>query len=278
MSAQPLLKFIAGKQPIFTSNYSILSAPVRHVFMIGTVWFLTKDQPIDNMQILEIGSWVGASALSWAQGLELYNKAQGTITCVDAWKPFFNRDTHKDDVYVNMEQALGTETAYQIFNHNIGTIPDSIISQHLRGQSNHILPLLKPESFSIVFIDADHAYTPVKKDILNSLNLVKEGGIICGDDLNLQMHQVNKEITKMKCEDDFIKDETLGRNYHPGVTLAIHEIFGEVSSWGGFWAMQKKNGKWEKIQLQNMPIVLPRHFPHNAKEKAEDHLKDIIIK
>ncbi|HEU5281038.1 MAG TPA: class I SAM-dependent methyltransferase [Gammaproteobacteria bacterium] len=277
MSAQPLLKFIAGQQPIFTNNYSILSAPVRHVFMMGTVWHLCKNQENPNMQILEIGSWVGASALSWGQGLALYNNAKGTITCVDAWKPFFDRETHKDDVYISMEQALGTETAYQIFNHNISTLAAGIECQHLRGQSDNILPLLKPESFDVVFIDADHSYTPVKKDILHSLALVKNGGIICGDDLNLQMSQVDPEVTKKQCEADFIKDVKSGRNYHPGVTLAVHEIFGEVSSWGGFWAMKKQGNAWEKISLADMPIVYPKHFPESALNRATDHLKDITI-
>ena len=45
----------------------------------------------------------------------------------------------------------------------------------------------------------------------------------------------------------FIKDPKTNKNYHPGVTVAISEIFGEVSSWGGFWAMQKINNNWNKI-------------------------------
>lgn len=277
MSSQSILKFIAGNQPILNSNYAILSAPVRHVFMMGVVWYLTKGKPQENMQVLEIGSWVGASALSWAQGLKLHNGAKGTITCVDAWKPFFNRETHKDEVYVTMEIALGTETAYQLFSHNISTIPESITCQHLRGNSQNILPLLRENSFDIIFIDADHAYTPVLKDIKNSLALVKEGGIICGDDLNLQLHQVDASKTKQHAEADFIKDDKANRNYHPGVTLAVAELFGEVSVWGGFWAMQKRGNKWYKISLAGMPICFPEHFPQSALEKAEDHLRDITI-
>ncbi|MHB1947017.1 MAG: class I SAM-dependent methyltransferase [Gammaproteobacteria bacterium] len=277
MSSQSILKFIAGNQPILNSNYAILSAPVRHVFMMGVVWYLTKGKSRDNIQILEVGSWVGASALSWAQGLKLHNEAKGTITCVDAWKPFFNRETHKDEVYMTMEMALGTETAYQLFSHNVSTLPDSITCQHLRGNSQNILPILRENTFDVIFIDGDHAYTPVLKDIKNSLSLVKEGGIICGDDLNLQLHQVDANQTRQHAEDDFIKDEKAKRNYHPGVTLAVAELFGEVSVWGGFWAMQKRGNTWHKISLAGMPIHLPEHFPEAALEKAEDHLRDISI-
>lgn len=277
MSGQPILKFIAGDKPLFNMEYGILSAPVRHVFMMGVVWYLTKSKKQPAMQILEVGSWVGASALSWAQGLKLHNNAQGTITCVDAWQPFFNRDTHKEDVYVKMENALSTETAYQLFNHNISTIPTTITCQHLRGQSDNILPLLKQNSFDVIFIDGDHAYTPVLKDIKNSLALVKDGGIICGDDLNLQLHQVDAAITQQRAEDDFINDPKTKRNYHPGVTLAVAEIFGEVSSWGGFWAMQKQGNQWAKINLHDMPIHYPDHFPADAITRAKDHLQDIDL-
>lgn len=272
-----MLNFIAGKNPIFNIDYGILSAPVRHMFMMATVWHLTKEKKQENMQILEIGSWVGASALSWAQGLKLHNNAKGTITCVDAWKPFFNRDTHNDNIYVSMEQALSTETAYQLFSHNISTVPSSITCQHLRGQSDNILPLLRENTFDVIFIDGDHSYTPVLRDIKNSLALVKDGGIICGDDLNLQMSQVDKENTIKNAEADFIKDPKSNRNYHPGVTLAVAELFGEVSMWGGFWAMQKHGNTWKQISLKGMPVHYPEHFPESAVKKAEDHFNDIVI-
>jgi predicted O-methyltransferase YrrM len=272
-----MLKFIAGSKPIFNIDYAILSAPVRHIFMIATIWYLTQKNKINNLQILEIGSWMGASALSWAQGLQLHNDAKGTITCLDAWKPFFNRDTYKDDVYITMEQALSSETAYQIFSHNISTLPESMTCQHLRGKSDNILPLLQQSIFDVIFIDGDHAYTPVLKDIKNSLALVKDGGIICGDDLNLQLSQVDRDNTFKNAEADFIKDTLTQRNYHPGVTLAVAEIFGEVSAWGGFWAMQKQGDQWKKISLKNMPIHYPEHFPESALQKAKNHLNDIVI-
>jgi predicted O-methyltransferase YrrM len=277
MSRKSMLQFIAGNKPIFNIDYAILSAPVRHVFMMGVVWYLTNAEKNNNLQILEIGSWVGASALSFAQGLSLHNNAKGTITCVDAWKPFLDRSTHQDDVYKTMEQALGTEAAYQLFSHNINTLPETITCQHLRGISDNILPLLRPQSFDIVFIDADHSYTPVLRDIKNSLDLVTDGGIICGDDLNLQLDQVDGENAKKHAEADFIKDLKSHRNFHPGVTLAVAEIFGDVSMWGGFWAMQKQGKQWKKISLKDMPVHYPAHFPESAVKKAEEHFNDITV-
>jgi predicted O-methyltransferase YrrM len=276
MSSQ-ILSFIAGTKPLFNADYAILSAPVRHIFMMASIWHLTKDQKRDDFKILEVGSWVGASALSFAQGLTHHNNSKGTITCVDAWKPFFDREKHHGDGYQVMEQALGTETAYQLFSHNVSTLPSEITCQHLRGQSENILPLLRSDTFDIIFIDADHNYTPVLRDIKNSLDLVKDGGIICGDDLNLQLHEVDKDLALRHAEEDFIKDPKTNRNYHPGVTLAVAEIFGEVSSWGGFWAMQKQGSSWKKISLKGMPVHYPKHFPESALKKAEDHVNDIVV-
>ena len=278
MLGKSLLNTVFGNTPAFSHQYAILSAPVRHSFMIGTIWLLTKEQGTkQDLNILEIGSWYGASALSWVQGLIEHNESKGSITCVDAWKSFFDTALHQNQVYIEMEKALVSDVAYNIFLHNISTIPETINAQHFRAASDRALPLLCSEKFDVVFIDADHTYEPVKLDITNSLRLVREGGIICGDDLNLQYHQVDN-VTLMKSKElDFIKDPTMNRNYHPGVTLAVYEIFGgEVSSWGGFWAMQKKQDQWVKIDLSNMPISYPKHFPEKAINDAKAHMNDVL--
>lgn len=56
------------------------------------------------------------------------------------------------------------------------------------------------ESIDFAFLDADHIYTSIKKDILAWLPKIKKGGIIAGHDY---------------C------------NEHPGVIQAVDEIFGE---------------------------------------------------
>lgn len=265
--------FEKGK-PYFKHKNAILSAPVRHMFMIATIWYLSHINK--NISIMEIGSWFGASALSWAQGLKEYADGKGNLTCIDAWKPFFNLEEHQDNEYViEMEKLLESDFAYKVFLHNISTVPNSIITQHFRGKSENILKFLKDESYSVIFIDADHTYDFVKKDILESLRLVENHGIICGDDLNMQMKDIDKDFAINSKNKDFIRDPKTERNYHPGVTIAINEIFGDVSSWGGYWAMQKIDNNWKKISLKNMPIVYPEHFDQENIIKAKDHFNDI---
>ncbi|OGT42939.1 MAG: hypothetical protein A3F42_06720 [Gammaproteobacteria bacterium RIFCSPHIGHO2_12_FULL_37_34] len=277
MNNQSILKFIAGDQPILNVNHAILSAPVRHIFMIAIVWYIHQQIKNHHLNILEVGSWMGASTLSWAQGLRDYNHATGTISCIDAWQPFFNRATHQKDVYTQMELALSSDIAYQLYLHNIRTLPSTITCHHFRGKSENILPLLREKYFDIIFIDSDHTYQAVLNDIRCSFPLIKNKGILCGDDLNLQLSQVDHEYALKHADQDFIPDPKTKRNYHPGVTLAVNELLGNVSSWGGFWAMQKYNDSWQKISLKGMPIHYPNHFPEDALKKAEAHLKDIEI-
>ena len=264
-------------EPYFDHKNAVLSAPVRHLFMIATIWYLSQQKKIKSLSILEIGTWFGASALSWGQGLIEHSNGRGTITCIDAWKPFFDLDEHKNNKYVKeMEKLLESDLVYKVFLHNIGTLPNTITTQHFRGQSENILNLLKNESFSVIFIDADHTYKYVKKDILNSMGLVENYGIICGDDLNLQMKDVDNDNALKNINKDFVNDPKTKKNFHPGVTVAVNEIFGEVSSWGGFWAMQKIDNSWVKFSLKNMPIIFPNHFNKSNIDKAESHLNDII--
>ena len=270
------IKSLDKKLPFLDHKNAVLSAPIRHLFMIGVIWYLNKNTNKNTLNILEIGSWFGASTLSWAQGLTSYAKKGSSITCVDAWQPFFDMDVHADEQYAKeMEQLLESDFAYNVFLHNMGTLHDGIKTQHFRGQSENILPQLKDSIYDVVFIDADHTYGPVKKDIKDSLRLVKEGGIICGDDLNLQLHEIDNDNAIKNKHKDFIEDPKTKRNFHPGVTVAVAEEFGEVSSWGGFWAMQKIKGNWVKFSLKNMEVVYPKHFTKDHTEKAKSHFEDI---
>jgi predicted O-methyltransferase YrrM len=276
MTDKNILDNFEDGKPYLNHKNAILSAPVRHIFMIASIWYLTIKNKNKNISILEIGTWFGASALSWAQGLEEYADSKGSLTCVDAWKPFFDLEEHKGNEYVlEMEELLKSDFAYKVFLHNIGTVPESITTQHFRGQSENILKYLKDESQSVVFIDADHTYDFVKKDITASLRLVENNGIICGDDLNMQIKDIDYNFAIENKNKDFIRDPKTNKNYHPGVTVAISEIFGEVSSWGGFWAMQKINNNWNKISLKDMPIIYPKHFDKENIKKAKDHFNDI---
>ena len=276
MSCRHLLNVLHPGTPILHIDRAILGAPVRHVFMIGSVWFLTEKCGRETLSVLEVGSWCGASALSWAQGLRTHGGGRGSITCVDAWTPFFaDTPDGRADYAKVMDAMLASDLAYEIYLHNMSTLPPGIVVQHVRGRSEHVLPQLRDGQYDLAFVDANHAYSSVTVDLQATLRLVRDGGIICGDDLNQQLHECDQAHARANQERDLSFDPATGRSYHPGVTVAVGEIFGAVSSWAGFWAMQRDGASWRPITLQGMPVVYPDHFPAAALTDARAHFADV---
>lgn len=68
----------------------------------------------------------------------------------------------------------------------------------IQGVSYNIADQIPDNSVDLIFIDADHSYDAVKKDILAFTPKLKKGGILTGHDID-----------------------------YPGVNKAVHELIGE---------------------------------------------------
>jgi hypothetical protein len=80
--------------------------------------------------------------------------------------------------------------------------------------------------------------------------LVKQSGVICGDDLELQSHEVDVSLAEELQERDFITDPKTGVNYHPGICMGVASFFKRrVSAYDGFWIVRKNGDNWEDVQL-----------------------------
>ena len=82
------------------------------------------------------------------------------------------------------------------------------------------------ESVDICFIDADHKYDSVIRDIKNYLPKVKSGGILCGHDCE------GFELVNSFTSDDLNSDWINNPLYkcggcHPGVIKAVYDSFGD---------------------------------------------------
>jgi predicted O-methyltransferase YrrM len=90
-----------------------------------------------------------------------------------------------------MRKAPIREKIFSLFLHNIKS------SGHGDVIIRSGLGLMSPRDFSaadlfdMVFIDGDHAYSSVARDIRDYAPLVVDGGYICGDDLELQERILN---------------------------------------------------------------------------------------
>jgi hypothetical protein len=90
---------------------------------------------------------------------------------------------------------------------------------------------------------------------------VKNGGYICGDDLEVPSYEFNYELHLSEPKLESIIDPGTGRFYHLGVTAAVAEKLGKVSSWYGFWGKQKVNDDGRKFDFDEV-LYESRHISH----------------
>ena len=219
--------------------------------------------------ILEIGSWAGGSAITWAQAIKKFANGNGLVICMDPWVQYMQANLERGGVYDAMSRAIGQGKILNLFMHNIKASGHEDIVRFIRGSSDEFLPRLAENSFDLIFVDGAHTYDQVHKDLISCVPLLRDGGILCGDDLELQAAMVDIEFQNRNLEFDFICDPKTNEWYHPGVTLAVAEHFGAegVSVWEGFWAMRKreigqKQISWEKviIEYRARNVEVPRHL------------------
>lgn len=129
--------------------------------------------------IIELGSWVGRSTRA------LCDNTRGHVWAVDMWEegnPFPN-----------------AELAYTMFKENLKEHLESGRLTILRGTTDNAFKIVfsmhTSPFFDMVFIDANHDYEYVKRDILNYRTVIRPSGIICGHDLNYD--GVAKAVTEI---------------------------------------------------------------------------------
>ncbi len=116
------------------------------------------------------------------------------------------------------------------------------------------MELLPNAYFDFIFIDADHRYDCVIRDLRGFLPKLKPGGIICGDDCEVYYDQLPPEFinANANCDYSFLN----GFGYHCGVIKALHECwgtdyelttFGDGAAYGRFW--------WKRVDGSSLPCV-----------------------
>lgn len=267
-----LLKVLFPDRPFFEGNtFGFQGAPQRHLVMAAAVQCAA---PIDRpIRILEIGSWIGSSALTFSQAIARYAPLKGSILCIDAWRDYMaDVDVAKGKVYSAMEYMARNDIAYNLFLHNISFASKGVEVRHFRGFSHEVLPCLAQNYFDLIYIDGSHYYENVLNDIKMSHDLLRDGGIMCGDDLELQAHECDIAVARNNTNVDYIEDTLTKKNYHPGVTLAVDEYFGRVSCQHGCWFMKKAADGYSQIDLRGFSTFIPEHFNNRIKEFCKQFL------
>lgn len=121
---------------------------------------------------VELGVWKGHSVCYL--GNKLKEKQNIKIYAVDLWE-----DTYK---YENTDLAVQKPYLFDIFTENVKRNNLQNLITPIKCTSWEASKKFENSSVDFVFIDADHEYDSVKKDIEHWLPKVKAKGIIAGHD------------------------------------------------------------------------------------------------
>ena len=206
-----------------------------------------KDKVIE---ILEIGSYCGESVLLIGNHLKKKN-ITFKITCVDLWNIFpAERTNYFSQGKINKNLKNGK--IFNLFKYNLRKSNLLKNVKFIKGNSNKILKKIK-KKFHFIFIDGSHSYNYVCNDIKYSMRLLKNHGILTGDDYE-QSYKESKHLNikeLIKCDIETIYDHKTRKNIHPGVTLAVHKYFGSIKNFNGLFVLQLKNKKFKVMKKIN---------------------------
>lgn len=102
---------------------------------------------------LEIGSWIGGSLICVYEATRIIGRIVHSI----AIEPIFRKD----------------------FLDNVKLIPNF---QLIKATSDNAVNQIKDDSIDLLFLDGDHSYQQVKRDLINYWPKIKMGGILLGHD------------------------------------------------------------------------------------------------
>lgn len=174
-----------------------------------------------TIKIADVGSWTGNSTILLASLAKQY---KGMVYSIDWFKG--NINTHLYDVarYVNIRNILEDNLKENDLTDYITIIEKS---------TEEAVKEFTDGTFSLIFLDADHRYEVIKKDIRLWYPKLKDKGILCGHDCELL-------ITDW---DDFFRQIEVNdcSHLHIGVIKAVSEELKSVKlmSESTMWYIEK---------------------------------------
>jgi predicted O-methyltransferase YrrM len=157
----------------------------------GYLFQLASDLPADA-QVVEVGSWMGASTCFIAGGLK------GTAPKIFAVDNFQGLSTCGEDAawYNRHFRQLGSNSTLEIFKANFATLGFASRSEPVVSDSLAAAQKLEAKRGAIdfIFIDGDHSYEACKADIAAWAPFVKRGGSIAFHDFGSRADGVTRAI------------------------------------------------------------------------------------
>jgi len=183
LDSQTIIHFNGGKGAgISDDKETQMSSFLNQILLKRVHSFISFDNRLDMINALipehatiaEIGVFKGQFAL------ELLKRNPKHIYLIDCWlnAPMTSGDQDGN----NVELIPDSEVLYTALKERLKFYPN--VSLH-RQFSTDFLPLLKDNTLDVVYIDGDHSYEGVKKDLDFSYPKVKKYGWIMGHDYEM---------------------------------------------------------------------------------------------
>ena len=157
---------------------------------LGTLDSLVKS--VSGNVFIDVGCFIGGFTAVMAREAK---KRGGQVYSIDLFK-----DSHEP---LDWWKEHATFDIKNLFIHNMEQIGVIDTIKVISGVSWETAGQFKNNSVDFVFIDADHHYESVKKDILAWYPKVKEGGIISGHDFNINAPLVAERDVQKAVEEIF---------------------------------------------------------------------------
>lgn len=139
------------------------------------LYYAIADSLPEGGNFVEIGSWMGQSAVTICQRLQDIKKTV-TVFCVDTFEGEQNQPAHLEIV-----AGMGGSTRWK-FEENIKAAGVDGMIETITADSVNAAGHFEDSSLDGVFIDAAHDYESVVKDVAAWWPKVKPGGIFAGHD------------------------------------------------------------------------------------------------
>jgi predicted O-methyltransferase YrrM len=197
---------------LFSGSYVAFS-PFDRLALAELIRTIAKPQ----CRMAEVGSWLGnGSTQVFLETLAPF--AESSLLCVDTWRGTQNVRRHQE--IVAEYDVLGTFLA------NVEAAGSPVRVKTLIADSLDAASLVADNAFDLLFIDADHSYDSVRKDISAWRNKVRPGGILCGHDCETRPTPAIRDRLIAARDVDTIPGDGLSfKDIHPGSILAVDEAF-----------------------------------------------------
>lgn len=168
---------------------------------------LIKNHQKPGMIVAEIGTYDGSTTKAY---IDIIKQNNGHLYAID----WFHGNEQVEGPHAYNE--TNADSVYNNFINNIYPYLDIITIK--RGKSEDMISEIPDNSLDICFIDADHRYSNVYKDIKLCLPKMKSGGLLCGHDLE-DINLANQALP------EWLEQDSINRN-HYGVIQAVYDHFG----------------------------------------------------